>query len=314
VPQDAFVSVKNLVKRYGATLAVDDVSFAVAEGEVFGLLGPNGAGKTTTVRILCTLLRPTSGEASVAGMHVDTHAVAIRQQVGLLTEQPGLYDRLTGMDNLLYFADLAGVARDRAMPRIEKYLTRFGLWDRRGDPAGNYSKGMRQKLALVRALVHEPKVIFLDEPTSALDPESALSVRDTVRELSLEGRTVVVCTHNLAEAERLCHRVAIIRRRLLAMGRVADLLHAEASVAIEFEGPGERWTEAARSWPGARSVSARDGLLRVALRSIDEVADLVALLVGKGARVRAVTPERKGLEEAYLDLVRLPSEDANPAE
>ncbi len=300
----ALVSVRDLVKAYGGRLAVDHVSFEVAEGEVFGLLGPNGAGKTTTLRILCTLLRPTAGAVFVAGLAAGRDDVAIRAQVGLLTEQPGLYDRLSGLDNLRYFVELCDADRKAAEARIEKYLTRFGLWDRRHDKAGAYSKGMRQKLSLVRALVHGPRAVFLDEPTSALDPEAALTVRDTVTELAAEGCAVVVCTHNLAEAERLCQRVGILKTKLVAVGEVGRMLGVEASVTVEFDGPAEPWLEAARGWDGTRLAALREGALRVALADARGVPDLVGLLVSRGARIRSVVPEHRALEEAYLELVR----------
>ena len=184
--------------------AVDGLSLEVKQGEVFGFLGPNGAGKTTTVRLLVCLIGPTAGRAWVNGLEVGVADRAIRGQVGILTESPGLYERLSARRNLEIFADLYGVKDVKG--QAEKYLRLLGLWDRRETEAGTFSKGMRQKLAIARALLHEPPILFLDEPTSGLDPEAAKTVRDFIETLRGQGRTIFMCTHNLDEAERLCDR------------------------------------------------------------------------------------------------------------
>src|SRR3990172_384522 len=204
-----------------AITAVEDLTLEVKEGEVFGFLGPNGAGKTTTVRMLTSLIGPTGGRATVNGLVVGRDDDRIRASVGILTETPGMYDRLSAEKNLTIFANLYGV-RDVA-GQVEKYLRLLGLWERRGDEAGNFSKGMRQKLAIARALLHEPKILFLDEPTSGLDPEAAHLVRDFIEELKSEGRTIFLCTHNLDEADRLCGRIAIFKTRLVTVDSPANL-------------------------------------------------------------------------------------------
>ncbi|NRD67003.1 ABC transporter ATP-binding protein, partial [Corallococcus exiguus] len=229
-PAKGGLRVRGLAKRFGERTAVEDLTFDVRPGEVFGLLGPNGAGKTTTVRMLTGLLRPSSGDAEVWGHSVTRDGESLRKVVGLLTEQPGLYDRLTARENLRFFMKLHELDESVAWPRAKHYLDRFGLGGREDDPCGGFSKGMRQKLAIVRTLVHDPRVIFLDEPTSGLDPESARTVRDAVAELASEGRTIVLCSHNLAEVERLCERVAVVRRRLLALGPVREMRRAGQSL------------------------------------------------------------------------------------
>ena len=189
--------------------AVDGLDLQVNEGEVFGFLGPNGAGKTTTVRLLTTLIAPTGGKAWVNGLAVGADDEKIRGSVGILTESPGLYDRLSAQYNLQVFAELYGCKDPKG--QVEKYLRLLDLWDRRDTEAGTFSKGMKQKLAIARALLHEPPIVFLDEPTSALDPESAKTVRDFIETLKGQGRTIFLCTHNLDEAERLCDRIGVFK-------------------------------------------------------------------------------------------------------
>ncbi|ABF87664.1 ABC transporter, ATP-binding protein [Myxococcus xanthus DK 1622] len=298
------IHVQDLGKRFGDRVAVEALSFHVRPGEVFGLLGPNGAGKTTTVRMLTGLLQPTEGEATVWGHRVDRDGEPLRKVVGLLTEQPGLYDRLTARENLRFFMKLHELDEAAAWPRARHYLERFGLGGREEEPVGGFSKGMRQKLAIVRTLVHDPKVIFLDEPTSGLDPESARTVRDAVAELASEGRTIVLCSHNLAEVERLCERVAVVKRRLLAMGPVRELRHAGQALEVRVEGEAERFCLALAQLPFAPNVLAEGPKLRVMLADDAQAPDVVACLVGAGARVHSAVPTQRPLEEVYLELLR----------
>jgi ABC-2 type transport system ATP-binding protein len=213
-----------LTKRFDDFTAVDGVTLSVAPGEILALLGHNGAGKTTTVRMLAAILRPTAGQALVAGCDVAQQPREVRRQVGLLTEHPGLYLRMKGREYLDFFGRLMGLDDDQRQRRAKELLERFGMleaWERR---MGTYSKGMRQKMALVRAMLHEPSVLLLDEPTSAMDPHSAKMVRDAVLSLRDHRRVIVLCTHNLAEAEVLADRIAIIRRgRIVALGTPAEL-------------------------------------------------------------------------------------------
>jgi len=214
----------DLTKRFGDFTAVDGIHLSVCEGEVLALLGPNGAGKTTTVRMLSSILKPTAGWARIAGYDTVDDAKVVRNIVGLLTEFPGLYLRMRGMEYLDFFGQLQGLSRPERAERGEHLLKRFELWDARDKRTGEYSKGMRQKLALVRAMLHDPQVLFLDEPTSAMDPHSAKLVRDAIRELRRDQRTIILCTHNLNEAEMLADRIAIIRRGLIvALGTAVEL-------------------------------------------------------------------------------------------
>jgi len=218
------IEAHNLTKRFGAFTAVDDLSLNVAEGEILALLGPNGAGKTTTVRMLASILRPTSGWARVAGFDVATEAHSVRHAIGLLTESPGLYMRMNALEYLEFYGELHHMDRRECRRRAEDLLNRFGLGDAVGRPLGAYSKGMKQKVAIVRAMLHDPQMLFLDEPTSAMDPHSAKQVRDAIADLRMLGRTVLICTHNLTEAEMLADRIAIVRRgRMVAGGTAAQL-------------------------------------------------------------------------------------------
>jgi ABC-2 type transport system ATP-binding protein len=215
------IHTENLTKKFRNVLAVENLSLDIKEGEVFGFLGPNGAGKTTTVRMLSSLIGPTSGTATVAGFMVGKQDIEIRRNVGLLTETPGMYDNLSAETNLRIFGELYEV-KDVA-GQVEKYLKMLGLWERRSDAAGTFSKGMKQKLAIARALLHEPRLLFLDEPTSGLDPEASHLVREFISELKREGRTILLCTHNLDEADRLCDRVGVFKTRLLVLDSPAAL-------------------------------------------------------------------------------------------
>jgi ABC-2 type transport system ATP-binding protein len=297
----ARLEVHGLGKRFGSRVAVEDLSFAVEPGEVFGLLGPNGAGKTTTVRMLTGLVRPTTGRALVCN-HALEDEEALRRSVGLLTEHPGLYDRLTGRENLRFFMQLNELDETSAWALASRYLERFGLAGREDEACGSYSKGMRQKLAIVRALLHQPEVLFLDEPTSGLDPEAARTVRDAVAELAADGRTIVLCSHNLGEVERLCSRVAVVRTRLLAEGPIGVLRRRGSVLEVRVAGDGAAagavLTRLEAPW------TAHGPLLRVTLVEESQGPDVVAALVQAGVRVCSVTPSARSLEDFYLDVMR----------
>ena len=218
------IRTEGLTKQFGDFVAVDRVTLTVPEGEVLALLGPNGAGKTTTVRMLASILKPTSGWATIASYDIVRDARTVRRIVGLLTEFPGLYLRMRSLEYLDFFGQLQGLSSQQRQQRSKELLVRFKMWEARDLRLGEYSKGMRQKLALIRAMLHAPQVLFLDEPTSAMDPHSAKLVRDCILDLRSEQRTIIVCTHNLAEAELLADRVAIIRRgQIVALGTLAEL-------------------------------------------------------------------------------------------
>src|ERR671936_738236 len=214
---------EKLTKRFGALTAVDAVDLEVREGEVFGYLGPNGAGKTTTLRLLCALIAPTSGGAEVAGYRLGRDDAQIRATVGILTEQPGLYERQSAWENLIFYATLYGLDAATARSQAERFLRLMGLGERRSEPVATFSRGMKQKMAIARSALHEPRILFLDEPTTGLDPDAAKTVREFIVALRGEGRTVFLCTHNLDEADRLCDRIALFRRRVVRLDTPANL-------------------------------------------------------------------------------------------
>ncbi len=299
------ITTKGLTKRFDGTLAVDALSFEVREGEVLGLLGPNGAGKTTTIRMLAGLIAPSRGAATVCGHEIGRDGAALRGRVGLLTEAPGLWGSLSAKQNLEIYARLYDVEKVGA--QVEKYLRLLELWDRRNDATGTFSKGMKQKLALARALVHEPKVLFLDEPTSGLDPQMAKLVRDFIETLHGQGRTILVTTHNLDEAQRLCDRVAVIRTRLVAIDD-PKMLHArlfQRGTLVRLKQVEARFVEAAGALEFVSEVRLAGEELHVALENPDENnAALVRRLVEVGADVVYVTSKEPSLEEVYLKLMQ----------
>jgi len=297
------IEAQKLTRKFGAITAVSDLDLAVEKGEVFGFLGPNGAGKTTTIRMLAALIAPTSGLATVAGFRVGRENRSIRQNVGVLTETPGLYKRLSALDNLLFFARLYGV--NSPEKQAERYLRLFELWDRRDQLAGGFSKGMRQKLALARALLHEPQVLFLDEPTAGLDPEAAKVVRDLIETLRTRERTIFLCTHNLDEAERLCDRVALFKTRLVALGRPSELkerMYGRRTVVRLLDPPAG--IEEALDLPFIKRIERDDGALVISLTDPErENPILVKRLVELGAKVQSVSELDVRLEEMYLDVM-----------
>jgi ABC-2 type transport system ATP-binding protein len=298
------IHTENHTKKFSTTLAVDNLSLDIREGEVFGFLGPNGAGKTTTVRMLTSLIAPTSGHATVNGFAVGKQDTEIRRSVGILTESPGMYDNLSAEYNLLVFAKLYEV-QDPA-GQVEKYLRMLGLWERRQDEAGTFSKGMKQKLAIARALLHEPKILFLDEPTAGLDPEASKLIRDFIEELSQQGRTIFLCTHNLDEADRLCDRIGVFRSRLLVVDAPANLRRQlfGRKVVFHLGGAGETFVTAVSSLPFARDVKAVENKLLVTLDNPEEQnPHIIRALVASGADVQFVGELRHSLEDVYLQLV-----------
>ncbi len=294
----------NISKKFGELTAVDRLNISIPQGEVFGLLGPNGAGKTTTLRMLTSLIAPTSGEASVAGYKVGTDDYEIRKNVGILTESPGMYDRLSAERNLAFFASLYEV--EDPDTQIKKYLQMLGLWQRRREEVGTFSKGMKQKLAIARALLHEPRVLLLDEPTSGLDPVAAKMVRDFISELKEEGRTIMICTHNLDEADRLCDRVAVFQTELLALDTPANLRRQlyERSVVFHLSDAKETYAESIRKYDFVRSCQVLDNKLVISLPDPEERnPELVNLLVKQGAEIQFIGEIRHSLEDVYLHLI-----------
>jgi ABC-2 type transport system ATP-binding protein len=302
------IEVQGLAKTFGSLVAVRDLSFTVGDGEIFGLLGPNGAGKTTTVRMLAGLVAPTAGRARLNGLELATDTEAVRALTGILTEAPGLHDRLTARQNLAYYARLYGLRGRTARDAVTRHLDLVGMREHADRRVAGFSKGMRQKVAVARALLHEPQVIYLDEPTSGLDPSAARQVREIVGALRDAGRSIVICTHNLDEAERLCDRIGIMRGTLLSVGTPATLrrLGRRATTRIELVGPRgpESFLETVARLPFVGSARGEGQTLLVEV--VDPRGDnpeVVRALVADGARILSVREEAASLEDVYLGMV-----------
>ncbi len=304
IKTDQITKIFKLGKKNPPITAVEDLTLEVKEGEVFGFLGPNGAGKTTTVRMLTSLIAPTSGHATINGLQLGKDDQKIRGDVGILTETPGMYDRLSAEKNLTIFARLYRV---KDIPgQVAKYLHMLGLWERRFDEVGSFSKGMRQKLAIARALLHEPKILFLDEPTSGLDPEAAKLVRDFIEELKMEGRTIFLCTHNLDEADRLCQRIAIFKTHLIAVD-TPEALRTRLfgrKVVFHLKSIDPNWLGLIKELPFVQSASNIDNKLMIGLNDPEnENPVIVRKLVEAGAEIQFVGELRHSLEDIYLQMI-----------
>ncbi len=300
------IETQALTRTFGTRTAVEQLTLNIPEKSVFGFLGPNGAGKTTTVRMLSALIAPTSGEARVAGYMLGHDDTQIRQNVGILTETPGLYDRLSAQENLTFFAQLYGLSPQKSAQQAERYLRTLALWERRNERVGGFSKGMRQKLAIARALLHEPKIIFLDEPTSGLDPEAARTVRDFIKELRSEGRTIFLTTHNLPEADELCDLIGVFRTHLVRVDTPMNLRTGlfGRGTQVRVVGEAEAWLASLKALSFVRDVTAHGDLLSIAIDEPDEQnPTVVRVLVQAGAQIRSVEPIVHSLEEVYMELV-----------
>jgi ABC-2 type transport system ATP-binding protein len=298
------IRTNGLSKRFGDFTAVDNLTLEIDSGEVFGFLGPNGAGKTTTVRMLTCLIEPSAGQASVLGYQVGQEDQQIRRSVGLLTETPGHYDRLSAWQNLTIYARLYEV--EQVERQVEKYLRLLDLWERRQDPAGSFSKGMRQQLAIARTLLHEPQVLFLDEPTAGLDPQAAHLIREFIEELKEEGRTIFICTHNLDEADRLCDRVAVFKQNLRVVDAPANLRRQVYGrrISIQLAQRAAVFSDLITAVRGLREVETNDYTLAFNTENPEtDNPDVIRQLVQAGADIQFVNEEKHTLEEVYLNLI-----------
>jgi ABC-2 type transport system ATP-binding protein len=313
------IQTRQLTRDFGAVRAVNDMTLDVPSGIVFGFLGANGAGKTTTIHLLLGLIGPTAGSARTLGFDTIKQGQEIRERAGALLEFNGLYERLTALDNLDFYGRVWHMSAADRQARIQELLTHFGLWDRRTERVATWSRGMKQKLAIARVLLHHPQLIFLDEPTAGLDPVAAASLRDDLDALAhREGVTVFLNTHNLDEAQRLCSQVGVIRAgKLLAVGAPDELSANTDAPRLEVTGDGfnEAALAAARSAPGVARIEFQaaprgadgqrgdSGQLLIELRGAARGAPVVSALVGAGARIEEVRRDRASLEDVFLSLM-----------
>jgi len=299
------ITTQNLTKKFDQITAVENLTLDIPEGEVFGFLGPNGAGKTTTVRMLTSLISPTGGTAAVNNFPVGEQDIDIRRSVGLLTETPGMYDNLSAERNLEIYASLYEV--EDVKGQVEKYLRFLGLWDRRLDPAATFSKGMKQKLAIARALLHEPRTLFLDEPTAGLDPEASRLVREFILDIKEKGRTIFICTHNLDEADRLCDRIGVFKTRLLVVDSPITLRRQVfgRKVVFHLSQVDQTLVDKIAEHPQVSEAKLIDQKIVATIEDPEtHNPELIRILVREGADVQFIGELRRSLEDVYLQLVK----------
>jgi ABC-2 type transport system ATP-binding protein len=300
-----------LSKAFNEKRVVNNLTFTIKEGEIFGFLGPNGAGKTTTIRMLAAIFPPTEGTAKVAGLDIITDAMKIRSMIGLLSENPSLYERLTAKENLHYFARLYDVPEDQINNRISFLSDLFDLRMRMDDKVGTFSKGMKQKLAIAKALIHDPAILFLDEPTSSLSPVAAKSIRDLLVNLAKDrSRTVCICTHNLFDAERLCDRVAIIEHgKIITIGTPAEISQqysGHPTIRIVLQNDVKKIQETLLQQEGVLSIEKHPILdeLKIKIANHQKITPrVVEKIISLGGKVLEIEPIYASLEEAYLTLL-----------
>ena len=302
------IDTENLTKKFDDLTAVDSLTLHVDEGEVFGFLGPNGAGKTTTIRMLCCLISKTSGNARVGGFEIGNKedSLKIRKIIGLVPDNVGLSENLSAYDNLDFYGKIYDCTDAQRKENIKRFLEMLGLWEKRNVLAGAFSKGMKQKLAVARALIHEPEILFMDEPTANLDPESAKTVRDFILELKKEKRTIFLNTHNLDEAQRICDRIAILNTKLRAVGTPEELERAVRGrkTVIVLEQVNDKILGALKKLP-LKNLTREDN--RIFFDVVDpdrENSVVVEAVVLAGGHVNAVNVVGSTLEDVYLKLVR----------
>ena len=303
------IDTQNLTRKFGNLTAVDNVTLHVEEGEVFGFLGPNGAGKTTTVRMLCCLIGKTSGEAKIGDYTINNEhdCLKIRKMVGFLPENVGLYDSLSAYRNLDFYGQLYEVPQQKRQENIERLLTLLGIWERRGDAVGTFSKGTKQKIAIARALIHDPQVLFLDEPTANLDPEASKTVRDFILELKKEKRTIFLNTHNLDEAERLCDRIAILKSKLIVVDSPKNLERSlyNRKTIVHLDTVTNAITTALERVGAVKNVRISDNKLILDIDNPEkDNPEVVRTIVEAGGNIQYVTELRSTLEDVYLKLIR----------
>jgi len=302
------IETKNLTRKFGSLIAVDNLTLNIDEGEVFGLLGPNGAGKTTTVRMLCCLISKTSGSATVGGYELgdEENALKIRRIIGLVPDNVGLYESLTAYENLDYYGTLYRRTNSQRKESNEYFLKLLGLWEKKDVLVGTFSKGMKQKLAIARSLIHDPKIVFMDEPTANLDPEASKSVREFILELKKEKKTIFLNTHNLDEAQRICDKIGILNTKLMALGGPEELersVHGRKTV-VHLRHVSEPVLDSLKRLKVKNFISENNKLTFDVVDPAEENPDIVDAIVSAGGRIETVTVISSSLEDAYLKLVR----------
>ena len=305
---EPIIEVNNLGRKYGDEFAIRNLSFQITKGEIFGLIGPNGAGKTTTIRILCCLISPTEGDARIGGLNLNDriNSNKIRKMIGYVPDNVGLYERMSAYENLLFYGKLYDYPKNELPGNIEKYLRIVDLWDERNKPVGSYSKGMKQKVALARALVHKPELLILDEPTANLDPESARNIRDLILNLKKEGRTILFNTHNLDEAQRVCDRIGVLKTTLRAVDTPENLREKygnEKLILVKLESVTDKIVETLNS-SGYAVLNHDAGSLTIESSHLEDASqNIIELVMKEGGKIRSINEQNSSLEDVYIRLV-----------
>jgi len=302
------IKASSLTRQFGQSTAVEDLTFTIERGEIFALLGPNGAGKTTTIRLLTGLIGPTRGTASVDDVDTSTESNVrnIHRRVGVLTEVPGLYESLSAYRNLQFYGKLFGLRDPALEARIKELMTTFEIWDRREDAIQTFSKGMKQKIAIIRSMMHDPEYLFLDEPVSGLDPEASKTVKDFILQLKREGKTIILSTHNLDDADRLSDRVAVIKKNLLAVDTPSHLRAQmfKRTIVFHLKRADDSIVPELGKLAFVSSVSRKENKLILEVEDPEEDnPEILQLLMARGYRVQFVGEVRHSLEDVYLKLV-----------
>jgi len=301
------IIVENLTKRFGDVLAVDNVSFSIDEGEIFAFLGPNGSGKTTTLRMLSTLISPSSGKITIDGKDISGNSTYTRSIIGFLTESPGMYEKISAYDNIDFYSSFFDIDNKKRKDNIEKFLRMFELWGRKDDLVATFSKGMKQKLAIARALIHEPKILLLDEPTSGLDPESAHMVRSFIEDLRKSNTTVFLCTHNLEEASSLSNRVCIIKSRIIKVATLEELQNKDdiKRFEISLSEDALKFEDIIKGFKDIKNYNLADNIIKIDLKDFKKNnPEIIRELVKRDADILYFNEVKQSLEEIYLNLIK----------
>jgi len=307
VNTDAIITVENLVKRYNGHTAVDGVSFEINRGEIFGLLGPNGAGKSTIISILCCLLEPTLGSVVIDGSDIRKNANNIKKIIGVVPQEISLYHTLTARENLVFYGKIYGLSGRALKTRVEALLDMVGLTERADDLLEGYSGGMKRRINIAAALLHEPRILYLDEPTTGVDPQSRRRIYDTIQDLNRQGMTVLLTTHQMEDAEKLCHRIAIVdkgklialdtQKGLLELVGESDLIHVQATEISPDP------VELIKRMPDVQKVSLDEGNITIQLvRGRESLAGIIDILTSSGTRVESIYIKEPDLETLFLHL------------
>jgi len=307
VNKEAVIRVEHLVKKFGAVAAVNDISFEIRRGEIFGLLGPNGAGKSTLISMLCCLLQPTSGRVTIGGFDLEKDSLKIKRIIGVVPQEISLYHTLTARENLEFYAKIYGLSRSVANKRIKTLLEMVGLSERADDLLENYSGGMKRRINIAVALLHNPEILFLDEPTVGVDPQSRKRIYDTIQALNRQGMTVLLTTHQMEDAEKLCHRIAIVDNgKLIALDTLEGLMNLVGEsdvVRVEAREITQKAVDSVKSIAGVQKLSVDGGLMTIQLlRGREMLAAIINSLTFSGTKVDSVQIKEPDLETLFLHL------------